>query len=252
MAATWAKLDQPVADSLSAGLLVVVAFKGWVNGTTEAEVHTQVVDWWRATAGHYASASSRLAFDVFIEIGGIMSNGPAVHTTGRRLCPLITLASDPAKLNALYKDVVEAVRAVSPTRVVAMPPGKLDRPWGLHQLEPPAACNGYCMAEFHIIAAGPCVVNCSDDAGSFAWTGENGTHAEREKLRAAVAGRGSMAGDCRRAACMDGRVHARTLQPPREGPDDAGRAGSFRKLLHPDPSAASNRVERADSRRPPE
>jgi hypothetical protein len=187
MEATWAELDRPVADSLSAGLQVIVAFKGWVNGTTEAEVHAQVVDWWRATAGHYASASPRLAFDVFIEIGGIMSNGPDVHTTGRRLCPLITLASDPAKLNALYKDVVAAIRAVSPTRVVAMPPGKLDRPWDLHQLRAPPACNGYCMAEFHIIASGPCVVNCSDDAGTFAWTGENGTHAEREKLRAAVA-----------------------------------------------------------------
>ena len=145
-----------------------VAFKGWVNGTTEAEVHAQVVDWWCATAGHYASASPRLAFDVFIEIGGIMSNGKNVHKTGPRLCPLITLASDPAKLNALYKDVLDAIRLVSPTRVVAMPPGKLDRPWDLHQLQAPRSCGRYCMAEFHIIASGPCVAYTCSRAREFA------------------------------------------------------------------------------------
>ena len=186
MQATWANLDRPVQDSLAAGLQVIVAFKGWVNGTTEAEVHAQVVEWWRATATHYSSASPRLAFDVFIEIGGIMSNGANVHRTGTRMCPLITLASDPAKLNALYTDVVEAIRAVSPTRVVAMPPGKLDRPWDLHELHAPPSCHGYCIAEFHIIASGPCTVNCSTAAGEFAWTGENGTHAERAKMRTAI------------------------------------------------------------------
>ena len=187
MKATFERLDGPVGDSLSAGLQVVIAYKGWVNGTTESAVHKQVVEWWRATAAHYVTASHRLAFDVFIEIGGIMSNGKNVHKTGPRLSPLITLASDPAKLNALYKDVLDAIRLVSPTRVVAMPPGKLDRPWDLHQLQAPRSCGRYCMAEFHIIASGPCVVNCSASAGTFAWTGTNGTPGEREKIRAAIA-----------------------------------------------------------------
>ena len=39
MEETWQKLDAPVYDSLDAGLQVIVAYKGWVNGTTAAQVH---------------------------------------------------------------------------------------------------------------------------------------------------------------------------------------------------------------------
>lgn len=128
-----------------------------------------MVAWWTATAEHYASASHRLAFDVFIEIGGIMCNGRTVHKTGARTCPLEMLASDFGSLNALYHDVVAAIRKVSPTRVVAMPPGKLDRPWSLSSLVVPSSCGVYCMGEFHIVASGPCTFDCTDTAGDFSW-----------------------------------------------------------------------------------
>ena len=137
--------------------------------TFRAQVHSQVVAWWTATAEHYASASHRLAFDVFIEIGGIMCNGKNVHKTGPRTCPLETLASDFGSLNALYHDVVAAIRKVSPMRVVTMPPGKLDRPWSLSKLVVPPSCGAYCMGEFHIVASGPCTIDCTDTAGDFSW-----------------------------------------------------------------------------------
>ena len=43
MEETWQKLDAPVYDSLDAGLQVIVAYKGWVNGTTAAQVRLGVV-----------------------------------------------------------------------------------------------------------------------------------------------------------------------------------------------------------------
>lgn len=119
MADTFAKLDAPVNDSLAAGLHVFIAYKGWVNSTTEADAHAAIVEWWRQTAAHFADYSHRLAFDVFIEIGHAMCHGPSVAKS----CPAEAIASKPHSLRALYVDVLAAIRATNPDRVVAFTPG---------------------------------------------------------------------------------------------------------------------------------
>jgi len=185
-ASLWAKLDAPVDDSLAAGLKVLIAYKGWVNATTEAEAHAEMVDWWRNTALHYANHSYRLAFDVFIEIGGIMCNGAAAGDAST--CPALTIASTPSRLHALYTDIFSAIRESNPRRIVAFTPGVLDRPWDLPTLLLPA-CDAYCMGEWHVIASGPCPSGpskCPDTQGDFQWTQVNGTVAEREKIYEAV------------------------------------------------------------------
>jgi hypothetical protein len=179
---TFAKLDAPVQDSLAAGLNVVVAYKGWVNATTTKEAHDQIVEWWGHTAWHYANTTHRLAFDIFIEIGGLMCNGANVPKS----CPVEAIATNTNSLNALYSDVVDAIRKVSPSRVIMLTPGKLDRPWNFDTLVVPQGCGDYCMGEFHIIASGPCVKGCKDTKGDFSWTGDNGTTAEHEKIQDAV------------------------------------------------------------------
>lgn len=180
---TWKKLDAPIDDSLKFGLAVIVAFKGWVNGTTAGEVKNQVVLWWRRMAEHYADRSHRLAFNIFIEVSGIMCNYIKPKPAS---CPLLEVAQDADRLNPMYERVVNAVRQVTPGRIVVMPPpGKLNRPSHLSDLVVPDACNDFCMAEWHVAAAGPCAAaHCPSDG--LQWHGVHGTLAERKALTTVV------------------------------------------------------------------
>lgn len=180
---TFAKLDGPVSDSLAAGLRVIIAYKGWVTLASEQRARAELVDWWRQVALHFADHPHRLAFNVFIEIGGIMCN----QATAPGSCPALTLASNPAKLLPLYADILSAIRASNPNRVVFFTPGVLDRPWDLPGAPFPPL-DAFSAAEWHVIASGPCAAGprCPATQGDFSWSGVNGTAAEQEKIAAVV------------------------------------------------------------------
>ena len=80
------------------------------NGTSTEDVQDQVVAWWQSMAEHYAAVSHRLAFNVFIEASDIMCNGIA---PSKRKCPLLSIATDAAQLNALYERIAIAVHRVT-------------------------------------------------------------------------------------------------------------------------------------------
>jgi hypothetical protein len=184
---SWQRLDDPVDDSLAANMSVIIAYKGWVNATTNGEATNEIVDWWREAAQHYANHSYRLAFNVFIEIGGLMCHFVKPKPPS---CPVEDVALSADALNPLYERIVAAVQEVTPGRIVIMPPpGKLNRPSNLPDLKVPSKCGSYCMAEWHVAAAGPCSA-ASDDcpSGKFGlqWHGTDGTQAERKALADAV------------------------------------------------------------------
>jgi len=177
---TWRRLDGPVDDSLAAGMSVIIAFKGWVNGTTKDEVTNQIVDWWTQVARHYANRSHRLAFNVFIEISGIMCNN---YKPKPKSCPVEDVGSNADALNPLYERIVAAVQAITPGRVVIMPPpGKLNRPSHLPNLKVPSKCGSYCMAEWHVAAAGPCAAASGCPSNGLQWHGTDGTQAEHKAI----------------------------------------------------------------------
>jgi hypothetical protein len=66
-------------------------------------------------------------------------------------------------------------------------PQVLDRPWDLDTLTVPF--DDFCVAEWHVIASGPCSAGssaCPKRQGDFEWTGVKGTADEHAKISAAV------------------------------------------------------------------
>ncbi len=159
-------LDGVIADSLHAGLLPVLAYKGEAFKTHPTEANLEkVVQWWGAMAEHYQDASPRLSFDLLIEVTDALNRQPDM-------------------LNWLYERAVAEIRKTNPTRLIFISPRQRSNPYLLPELRIPPDGNGYLMAEWHFYAAGPSKTNPAKR-----WT--QGTDSEKrlvqDKIAAALA-----------------------------------------------------------------
>lgn len=157
----FASLDTQVDECIAAGIMPVIAYQADAfKNTPDAAHRAQVVAWWQAVAARYADRSPLLAFDIVIE-------------------PTDALNRDSAPLNALYRDVIAAIRTTNPTRVVAVAPRLRSDPAYLTELDRDLFADGYVMAEWHFFAAGPSKTNARKQ-----WT--VGTDAEKKHIVDAI------------------------------------------------------------------
>ena len=157
-------LERIVQDCLDCGLIPILAYQAdcFKKNPDEANLE-KVVSWWRTVAQRFRDVSYLVAFDVMIECTDALNK-------------------QPDRLNALFERTVAAIRESNPERIVMISPRMRSDPLYLHELEIPAAHNGYLMAEWHFYAAGPSKINPKKQ-----WT--TGTQQERQlildKIRAA-------------------------------------------------------------------
>jgi hypothetical protein len=134
-----AMLKNRLRDCIDNGLFPILAYQGryleeTAKSDEEAKMH--LVNWWAKMAEELKSFPDSLAFNVLIEISG-------------------TYQTNYSSINSFYVEVLEAIRKVSPNRIVIFPPVNLSSPEYLEYLNIPNPNDSYTMAEWHFYASGP-------------------------------------------------------------------------------------------------
>jgi hypothetical protein len=165
-AVLFTSLDRQINDLLDNGMIPIIAYQGHeVEDNPDSIRQAEFVNWWRAVAQHYKGHTHKIAFNLLIEVTGVLS-------------------SQPATLNMLYERTVAAIRETNPTRIVIISPVGTSDPNNLSLLTIPSTANNYLMGEWHFYASGPSKSNAAK-----LWT--TGTAAERllltDKIQAALA-----------------------------------------------------------------
>lgn len=151
-------LDRVINDTLQAGLIPVLAYKGTKFEEDPSEQNFEhAVEWWAKAAEHFKNASPLLSFDILIEVSG-------------------QLSKQPQTLNRFYERVVAEIRKTNPHRIIFISPVDLSAPERLKDLQIPGQANGFLMAEWHFYAAGPSKTNPRK-----LWT--TGTEAEKAIIK---------------------------------------------------------------------
>ncbi len=158
-------LDKQIEDALDNGIIPIIANQGkdLEENPTEAN-QTAFIQWWKTISERYKNYTHKLAFNLIIEISGLLSDQPET-------------------LNSLYERVVSVIRETNPTRIIIISPVGTSDPYNLKLLKIPTKSNGYLMGEWHFYAAGP-----SKSSSTKLWT--TGTAAEKklvtDKINAAL------------------------------------------------------------------
>lgn len=126
------KIVQVVDDCLVANLLPIVAFQGqhFKDDPTES-TRQGVIEWWKRVALALKDHPKEVSFNLIIETTENVRNNPEA-------------------LNLLYAECSCEVLAISPDRIMIIPPAGISSPSQLINLKVP---NG-CFAEAHFWAAG--------------------------------------------------------------------------------------------------
>lgn len=132
-------LSTIVDNCLAAGLVPIIS---WLNATVENRANAQdkidYINWWTAVANKLKNKSHKVGFNLFTELG---QSSPLRQT--------------PSLYNSWTLDVYNAIRAISPTRMIILgSPGK--KPDDLMLINyTNYNTSPYVMAEWHSYASGP-------------------------------------------------------------------------------------------------
>jgi len=157
-------LASVVDDCIAEGIVPIIS---WINHAAEDRGNntdrTNYVNWWEDVAIKMAGKSDIIAFNLFTELG---SSSP--------------IRTDLSKYNDWTQRAVNAIRAVSPTRIIILSsPSK--KSTGLSDISSSIYNNdNYMMAEWHLYASGP-----TQNGGQKNWEG-NGSESDRENVTSII------------------------------------------------------------------
>ena len=137
------QLKRVVDDSLSVGLIPIIAYKAddFKKNPSKEEMKS-VINWWREVAYEFKDYPSELSFDIIIEVTDELSKKPKL-------------------LNNFYEKVVREIRKTNPNRIIFISPVVRSAPEKLELLKIPSTSNGKVMVEWHFCASGPSKTNPS-------------------------------------------------------------------------------------------
>ncbi|CDF40089.1 unnamed protein product [Chondrus crispus] len=148
------EIEKLVDECLAADLIPIVAFQAEgfkTDPTSEAEA-IRVVNWWQSVATRLEARDYRLSYNLIIET----TEDVRFHND---------------RLNELYQNITDAIRATDEHRILIIAPNKISSPFELKDLVVPD--DEYVMVEWHFYAAGP-----QRDNPRRQWT--TGTNSEQE------------------------------------------------------------------------
>ncbi len=155
------QLAQTVDDCIAEGLVPIIS---WINHEVEGADNPTTAQrddfaaWWGSVAAKMQGKSHTLAFSLFTEIGGnAFRERPAIY-------------------NDWTQHAVDAIRAISPTRMIILSaPGK--KVESLEDIDEAIfSDDDYMMAEWHLYASGP-----NQNGGQKNWVGD-GSASDRAKV----------------------------------------------------------------------
>jgi hypothetical protein len=138
----FTKCDRILNDIFANDLIPILAHSGTIaenmlNEGDEEGAKQRVMDFWISSTEYYKNTSHKLIFDLMVEIGGGV------------------LSDSPELLNEWYKDIVDTIRAISPTRIICLSPVGTSYPDHLYKLVIPDVLDEYLMVQTHFYASGP-------------------------------------------------------------------------------------------------